>query len=166
MAPQLLASHALEGHTKQPSTGESDMGIRTIYAWAVGGAFILLGCGDGGESESEQPQGTAPVIETLAFDPKMVPAGQQTVITGKFSFRDAESDADRFAAALTTPDGTRHSTPNSPTQGTEGMAEGQVMFLVPVAPPAAGTYTLELWMIDAENNESNHLDGALEATAP
>lgn len=123
----------------------------------------LAACG-GDDAGDDTPVGTPPTIEGLTFDPAQVPPAQQSVITGRFTFHDADSDADRFAAAITTPDGTRQEVAPSKAPGTSGQTSGQVGFLVAVAPPVAGTYTLELWMIDEAGNESNHLAGPLEAS--
>ena len=136
------------------------MTMRSVFLGMVGAA-LLAGCG--GENDEEEPAGTAPVIESLTLDPPQIPVGEQTAVTGRLRFRDAESDANRFAGALTAPSGARQVSPPSSTQGTNGRGEGELLFLIPIAPPEEGVYTLEVWMLDEQGNESNHLDGALEA---
>jgi hypothetical protein len=139
------------------------MMTRMLQTVALAGAISMSGCGgDDGDSSGED-SGSAPSIEALSFGPPKVPAGKQSVLTGKFTFHDPDSDADRFAAAIVLPDGSRQSLPPNKTQGTDGRADGQVEFLMAVAPPVAGNYAIELWMVDAADHESNHLDGGLEA---
>jgi len=136
------------------------MTMRSIFLGMVGAA-MLAGCG--GDDGEEEPAGTAPVIESLTLDPPQVPVGKQTPVTGRLTFRDAEADANRLAGAVTGPSGTRQVSPPSPTQGTNGRGEGELLFLIAIAPPEEGAYTLEVWMLDEQGNESNHLDAALEA---
>ena len=137
---------------------------RMIQTAALASAILLSACGSDDGDAGDEDKGSAPAIEQLSFDPQNVQAGKQSVLTGKFAFHDADSDADRFAAAIVLPDGSRQSLPPTKTQGTVGRASGQVEFLMAVAPPVAGNYTIEVWMVDAADNESNHLDGSLDAT--
>ena len=133
---------------------------RSIYLGVITAA-LAVGCG--GDDDGEEQAGSAPVIEALSFEPQQVTVGEQAALSGTFTFSDADSDANRFAAALTLPSGARQSVPPSPTQGTAGRTEGEVLFLIAIAPPEEGAYTLELWMIDQADNESNHLDGTVQA---
>ena len=138
--------------------------MRTATRHAVvAGALVLAGCGGDEGDGADETRGTAPGIEALSLETDHLVVGEQTALSGRFAFHDTEGDADRFAAAITLPSGARQSVPPSKTQGTSGLTEGEVMFLVAVAPPEEGTYTLEIWMLDEADNESNHLDAALEA---
>jgi len=112
---------------------------------------VLVGCGGGGGD------GAAPTITDLALAPQSVPVAVQSTITGTMTFDDVDGDVEQIAVAVTTPGGARQEVPPAPIQTTGEPEHGVVQWALLLSPPAAGTYTLELWVIDGSDNASNHL---------
>ena len=61
------------------------------------------------------------------------------------------------------PDQSRQTIPMAPLQGAGEMTSGTLQWAFAIAPPAAGTYGFERWVIDAGDNKSNRLSGSLTA---
>ena len=102
--------------------------------------------------------GTAPAIANLTFSPNALPVGQQTTINGNFTFTDPDGDLDQLGVELTLPDQSKQSLPMTDLQNVGTMTDGTIAWALIVAPPAAGTYHLSLWITDSDGNKSNHLE--------
>jgi hypothetical protein len=120
-------------------------------------ACALGACGgDGG------PQGSAPVISALTYAPATATVGQQVTVTGQFAFSDTEADVARGSVEIRGPAGqpAGGSTFNVPGAGGR---TGAVSFAFAFTPASAGRYEFDLSLLDAKNNRSNKLSGAVEA---
>ena len=107
--------------------------------------------------------GSAPTISSLAFSPATVIVGQQTTISGTLAFADPDGDLVDLGVELTLPDQSTQTLPMTPLQNVGTMTDGSVAWSLFVAPPAAGTYGLALWLVDASGHASNRLAGTLQA---
>lgn len=116
--------------------------------------FTLVGCGG---------DGSAPVVSNLAVGPLTVPVGPATAITGSIRFMDSDGDVDQIAAAVTFA-GTRTEVGPETIQPSPGDVEvGSVAVGLSLAPPVAGTYELEVWLLDEADNKSNKLTVSVTA---
>lgn len=125
-------------------------------------ALGITGCGgDDGDGDAS----TAPDISALSFDPGSIPSGQQTVVTGRLSFSDPDGDVDHLTGVFALGE-TRQMLAPVPITGVDRVTEGEVTFQLLLQPPAAMPLTVEVWLVDAEGNASNHLSGEIAVTAP
>ena len=116
--------------------------------------FTLVGCGG---------DGSAPVVSNLAVGPLTVPVGPATAITGSIRFMDSDGDVDQIAAAVTFA-GTRTEVGPATIQPSPGDVEvGSVAVGLSLTPPVAGTYELEVWLLDEADNKSNKLTVSVTA---
>jgi hypothetical protein len=128
---------------------------------SVSVTVLAAACGDDGGPSG--PTGTAPVIADLSYSPAAITVGQQNTITGSFTFSDPDGDLKEIVVSVTTPDGQTQELPPQALQGEAGQTDGAGTIMLLLVPPAAGTYTLEVWLTDDGGNESNHLTGTLDA---
>jgi hypothetical protein len=105
--------------------------------------------------------GTAPAISNLAFTPTTLTAGLQTTLNGTLAFTDPDGDLADLGVELTLPDQSKQSLPMTPLQNVGTMTSGTIAWALIVTPPTAGTYQLELWIVDAEDHASNRLGGTI-----
>ncbi len=106
---------------------------------------------------------TAPAISNLTFSPNSLPVGAQTTISGNMTFSDPDGDLDQLGVEIELPDQSKQLLPMSDVQNVGTMTEGTLAWALIVAPPAAGTYRLSLWLTDVDGHESNHLDAVVTA---
>jgi hypothetical protein len=109
---------------------------------------MLTACA--GESEP-------PVVANLTMMPQTIPVGVQSTVTGTMSFTDGDGDVDQIAAAITLPGSPRTELDPVPVQTMGGDTEGTVNYGFVITPPIAGTYVIELWLIDDDDHVSNTL---------
>lgn len=102
--------------------------------------------------------GTAPEISDLTATPTTMTVGQQVTVTGTLHFDDPEGDLDQLGAEITIPDGTKQALRNVDLSTVGTVTTGTLTWALIVVPPAAGTYTLALWVTDANGNDSNRLE--------
>lgn len=107
--------------------------------------------------------GTAPTISNLTLSPSTLPVGQQTTINGSLGFSDPDGDLVDLGVELTLPDQSKQTLPMTALQNVGTMTNGSIAWALIVVPPTAGTYRLALWIVDANGNESNRLDGTAAA---
>ena len=115
---------------------------------------LLVGasaCGDEGGSGSG-----APTINNFSFSPTVLPAGQQTLITGAVNMNDPEGDVNEFTVAIGAPDGSSVSL-SGPIDNPTAVTMGVLNVAVTVTPSVAGIYTIDLSLGDADGNVSNTL---------
>lgn len=118
--------------------------------------LALAGC-------SSSNDGAAPTISQLAFTPMTVPTGQQTLVSGTFTFADEDGDLDQLGIDVTLPDNSDQSLPMTDLQNVADMTSGTIGFQLFLTPPAAGSYKFALYVTDEGDNESNALMGTLVA---
>src|SRR5687768_12854589 len=117
---------------------------------------LVAGCSSGGD-------GKAPSIAALTYTPMTVPTGQQSTVSGSFTFTDEDGDADQLGIDVTLPDNSTQSLPMSDLQNVGDMTSGTIAFAVFITPPAAGSYKFTVFITDEGDNESNKLMGTLTA---
>jgi hypothetical protein len=103
----------------------------------------------------------APTISNLSFTPATITVGQQTTLNGTFAFTDPDGDAMNLAVELTLPDQSKQALPTTPLQNVGTMTSGSIAWALIVTPPSPGAYKLALWILDANENESNQLEGTI-----
>ena len=106
---------------------------------------------------------TAPTISNLTFSPSSLPVGQQTTVSGNFGFTDPDGDLDQLGVEVTLPDQSKQSLPMTDLQNVGTMTDGSIAWALIIAPPAAGTYGMSLWITDADGHASNHLEASANA---
>lgn len=106
---------------------------------------------------------TAPTITNLTFSPSSLPVGVQTTISGTVTFSDPDGDLDQLGVELTLPDQSKQSLPMTDLQNVGAMTDGSIAWAMIVAPPAAGTYKMALWITDLDGHASNRLEGSAMA---
>lgn len=129
------------------------------------GVLCLMGCwmiaaGCGGE---ESQRGDAPAIKDLKFQPSSVKVGATTTVSGTVVFEDANADAESIVVRVTVPTGQSQQLPPAKAANAPGQKGGSVFFAFKMAVPAAGQYTLQLWMLDGAGHTSNKLSGTITA---
>jgi len=105
-----------------------------------------------------------PVISDLTATPSSMTVGQQATISGTLVFDDPDGDLEELGAEITMPDGMRQALPMTDLIGVGDMTSGTLAWRMIVVPPTAGTYTLSLWLADADGHESNRLEATATAT--
>lgn len=118
--------------------------------------LLFTACSSGGD-------GKAPTIAALTYTPMTLPTGQQTTVSGSFTFTDEDGDADQLGIDVTLPDSSKQSLPMSDLQNVGDMTSGTITFAVFITPPAAGTYKFDIFITDESDNRSNKLGGTLTA---
>lgn len=111
----------------------------------------------------DEPAGTPPAIAQLAVTPAQVTAGQAVPITGSFTFTDEDGDITQLGAALIAPSSARQEAPLLDVTGQTMAPAGALTFQLVVAPPSAGSYQLEVWLLDDAGHTSNRLTAGLDA---
>lgn len=117
------------------------------------GLALLGGCGGG----------APPEISALQFSPDSATVGQITIINGTFGFSDDDEDITTLDISLKAPGADEGQVARSPIPSLTGQPEGLAGFAAQLSTPAAGSYLFELWVTDDEGNDSNHLEGTIEA---
>lgn len=130
---------------------------RRLEALLLLALLLLPACG------SEEDRSVAPVLSDLTYTPTTVTAGALATITGSVVFSDPDEDASEFAVKAASPIGQSTTVGPKPARGSPGRTDGQLSFGVHLDPQVAGTYMLEIWMVDEAGNESNRLRGDIEA---
>jgi hypothetical protein len=97
---------------------------------------------------------TAPTISNLTFSPTALPVGQQTTVSGTVAFSDPDGDLDQLGVEVTLPDQSKQSLPMTDLQNVGTMTDGTIAWALIIAPPAAGTYRMSLWITDADGHAS------------
>jgi hypothetical protein len=112
----------------------------------------------------EDDPGSAPTISDLAVDASGVRIDEPSLVLLNFSFEDPDGDLDMVTISLQA--GGEAQEVQAPIEGAADVTEGEVPAAMAVQIAAAGTYSFGLWVVDAEGNESNHLDGEYVVEAP
>ena len=125
------------------------------YATSVAllAATLIAGCG----GSSGDAEGTAPTIRDLTLTPTSIAVGAQATMTGALTFDDPDGDLSQVGVEITLPNGTKQALPKSAVQGASGLKEGPVDVALVVLPPTAGTYGIDVFVVDQAGHESNHL---------
>jgi hypothetical protein len=107
-----------------------------------------------GSSGDHQP----PVLANLVVNnlPSSIPVGQLTTISGSFSMTDSDGDAQTLQVSAQAP-GVQPVSSSGQPQGVSGQTSATVEWSFFADPPAAGSYTVSLTMIDTEGQTSNAL---------
>jgi len=115
-----------------------------------------------GACSSEDP-GDAPTLANVTLDQATMEVGSQNVVTGTLDFSDPDGDVLEAGIEIVLPNGSRQALPPTPVASAEGLLEGTVALTLAIVPPMAGSYDLEIWLIDSGENDSNRLTVALTA---
>lgn len=107
--------------------------------------------------------GAVPTITNLTLSQTTLAVGQQTTVSGTVGFDDPDCDLEELGIEITLPDQSKQTVPMTPLQNIGTMTSGSIAWSLIIAPPAAGTYKMDLWVVDANGNASNRLDAALTA---
>jgi len=99
-----------------------------------------------------------PEISDLTATPSTMKVGQQATVTGTLHFDDADGDLSTLDGEITMPDGTKAALRSTDVTAIGAMTTGTLSWAMIVVPPSAGSYTLTLWVTDADGHESNRLE--------
>lgn len=124
------------------------------FAWIAAAALGLVACGG---------EGTPPEISALSYQPDTATVGETVTIAGTLDFADEDGDLDLIAITAIDPDGIVSDLPPTMIQGVDGMTSGTIGIQVFLVVSKAGTYDFDLFVVDADGNESNRLSGVVEA---
>lgn len=108
--------------------------------------------------------GSTPAISDLTGSPSTMTVGQQATVGGTMLFDDADGNLVHLSGEIVLPDDTVRALAKTSLTGVGTMTSGTLAWQMIVVPPMAGSYTLSLWVIDADGHESNHLDMTATAT--
>jgi hypothetical protein len=108
-------------------------------------------------------EGTPPEISSLSYSPETTGVGQTATISGTIEFVDDDGDLELLGLTAIDPGGLQSDLPMSQIQGVAGTTEGTIGIQVFLVTSMVGTYQFEIFVVDAEGNESNRLAGTLEA---
>ena len=131
------------------------MVARRKLAWVV--LFLsIAGCG-------HEDLGPVPILSDLTIENPSVAVGSPTQVTGSMSYQDGDGDVASLYIRVTTPDRQSQTIGPSPASGVSGRRAGTLGFGFALSVESAGDYVLELWVVDARDNESNRLSGTVTA---
>jgi hypothetical protein len=117
----------------------------------------LAACsGDGGSA-------SAPTLSQLELEPTSVAVGQNAAIAGTVAFADADGDVAEVGMTVVLPDGRAQDVARTAVTGTDGLEAGTLQLSLQLTPPAAGIYTLEVFVIDEAGHESNRVSQEVTA---
>jgi len=131
------------------------MPLRLRFALILGLALSAsaLGCAE--------PETQPPVLSELSMSSSTLMAGSLGTISGQFRFRDPEGDALELNAKVITADGVEYPFAPFAPASLAGIVDGTITFELQINLPAPGTYTVELWLRDADGNDSNTLSAPI-----
>lgn len=101
--------------------------------------------------------GAAPNVKDLTITPASASAlsvGKVGVLEGQVIVEDADGDLDELYAEITIPDGRSQTLAPTKLQGASGAKSAPVKVMLGIQPPAAGEYTLNVWIRDEKDNDS------------
>lgn len=127
---------------------------------SVAVAALLLSVAACGE-ESSDSTGAAPTISELTLTPDTITVGTATRLDGQLQFEDADADVRFLAVELRPAVGPAQRLPDVAVQGSA--AAGRVDFLLMLQVPAPAEVKIAVWLVDAEENESNTLEAQVVA---
>ena len=127
---------------------------------------MLSGCwdGDGDVATVPQPTSHAPQIAELQLSPTSLSYmdGDGSIsVTAAFTFSDNGLDAQSLSVEM--PDGT---TTTIELPGLMNVETGSVSQAFDVSTAALGSYSLEVWLVDAAGDSSNHLSAEILVESP
>lgn len=118
-------------------------------------------CGELPRPDDDARLSCPPRISGLTYEPIEGEAGGNITITGQLSYFDRDGDVVSFSARVSSPSGT--ATIGPAAVESIGQPEDDVGFQLIVAAVVAGTYSFDVWVTDADGNDSNALTGSIEA---
>ena len=126
-----------------------------MLGMAAGLMALSMGCGT--------DEGSPPEISSLSYSPDTATVGETITIAGTVDFVDDDGDLDLLGLTAVDPNGVASDLPMSEIQGVAGTTEGTIGIQMFLVMNTAGTYEFELFVVDAEGNESNRLAGTVQA---
>ncbi len=122
---------------------------------------MLFGCGGGGGSGDDGGGGETLSISNLQYSPSSVLGGSGYVeIVGSIDFKN--SDGDVLSLVFTDSNGVDETTS---IPGSAGITDGYFPGITgQLDTSTLGTYTFNVWLVDAAGNSSNHLSGSIVIT--
>jgi len=112
---------------------------------------------------SDTSSGSPPALTDLTITQTSMEVGKQVTLDGMASFEDGDGDIASLQGEVTIPDGRSQALASQPIQGASGVTKGPIKVLVALVPPAAGEYTLTLWVRDQAGNDSGRLSKKITA---
>jgi hypothetical protein len=139
-----------------------------MRTWILGVALLLTACGGGGGSSapaSQPVEGDVPEIANLIVSPETVKymQGDGTVMA-KAEFEYSDSDLDIQQMQIEMSDGSSQTIP----LGSIPTVHGTMIEEFEVSTAESGTFTVDIWLVDAAGHDSNHLsaDILVESAPP
>ncbi|MBS2019257.1 MAG: hypothetical protein JST00_40715 [Deltaproteobacteria bacterium] len=102
-------------------------------------------------------EGAAPNVKDLTISDATVSAltvGKAGLLEGSVTVEDVDGDIDELYAEITVPDGRSQTLAPQKLAGTSGVKSAPVKLVLALQPPAAGEYTLNVWIRDEKDNDS------------
>lgn len=100
--------------------------------------------------------GDPPSISNLSLVPDRVTVGESTQVNGGLDFADPDGDIEELFFALSINDSEPEQTSQDVPEATD-FTDGRMAFILMLTPPAVGLIDVEVWLVDADGSESNHL---------
>lgn len=133
---------------------------RTNGAWMAAGALTLAamhGCGGDGETD-------APSISDLSYEADGVTT-DGGMISGEFAFEDPDGNVIELYIRIRSPSGTETQLDPSMLDLMEDATSGGVTFDIRLTSLSqSGTWEFDVWVRDADGNDSNELTGTFEVS--
>jgi hypothetical protein len=134
------------------------VGMEAGARWLLSlGLVVIAACGH------ETDLSPVPAVSDLTIQNPVVTVGGTVQVKGALSYLDGDADLTSLYIAVTTPAGQSQTVGPSPAAGVENRRAGTLSFSFTLNVAAPGDYQLELWLVDAADNESNHLTGTVTA---
>jgi len=128
----------------------------TLKSLTLGAVLAVAGCG-------HDDLGPVPVLGDLVIENPSVAAGGQVQVTGSMSYQDGDSDITSIYIKVTTPALQSQTLGPTPATSASNRRAGTLGFGFTLSAERAGDYVLELWVVDARDNESNRVSGTVSA---
>lgn len=103
-------------------------------------------------------EGAPPNVKDLTVtNAAALSVGKVGVLEGQVTVEDVDGDLDELYAEITIPDGRSQTLAPTKLQGAGSAKVAPVKVMLAIQPPAAGEYTLNVWIRDAKDNDSPKL---------
>lgn len=107
--------------------------------------------------------GSPPTISDLMISTDAIEVGEENTLTGTLVLSDPAGEESEIDATITLPGGQSETLPPTSLQDADGQMNATVDFAIIVAPPAAGSYGLSVFVKDSDGKSSNALMTTLTA---
>jgi hypothetical protein len=133
---------------------------KTLFIASAALAFtgFLTAC-----TQETSSDGEPPTISALTYTPEVVSVGELTSLSGSLHFEDADGDLLELHMEIGDGSGRSLVVTATPISGVAGLTAGTVTLSLMVTMPSAGPHVLRVWVRDAQGQDSNALEGTLDA---